>query len=139
MKKAFLLLMLVSPLISIAQVDDMYFVPKKEKNVLVVKSAEEIYMEDVDSVGYADGFVDEYVDEAEAGYFTNDLYGVMDDYTYSTRIVRFQSPRRLLSSSLYWDLRYDCGINDWFVCDDGHTLYIYPRRCAQRASSPHVP
>ena len=50
MKKVFLLLMLVSPLLSIAQVDDMYFVPKKEKKVLVVKSAEEIYMEDVDSV-----------------------------------------------------------------------------------------
>ena len=123
MKKVFLFLMLVSPLLSVAQVDDMYFVPKKEKKVLAVKSAEEIFMVDeVDSLEYTD----EYVDEAETAYFTNDLFDVMDDYTYSTRIVRFQSPHRLLSSNLYWDLRYDCGINDWFVYDNGYAVYIYP-------------
>ena len=123
MKKVFLFLVLLSPLLSVAQVDDMYFVPKKEKKVLAVKSAEEIYMvDDVDSLEY----VDEYADEAGNAYFTNDLFDVMDDYTYSTRIVRFQSPRRLLSSNLYWDLRYDCGINDWLVYDDGYTVYVYP-------------
>ena len=134
MKKVFLLLMLVSPLLSMAQVNDMYFVPKKEKKVIAVKSAEEIYMvDDVDSLEY----VDEYVDEAGNAYFTNDLFDVMDDYTYSTRIVRFQSPRRLLSSNLYWDLRYDCGINDWFVYDDGYALYIYPTANNYLYGYPH--
>ena len=127
MKKLVLFLLLTSPLLAFAQVDDMYFVPKKEKKVLVVKSAEEIYMVDeVDSIGYVDEYADEYVDEAETAYFTNDLYDVVDDYTYSTRIVRFQSPNRLFSTNLYWDLKYSCGINDWLVYDNGYSVYIYP-------------
>ena len=116
MKKLVLFLLLTSPLLALAQVNDMYYVPKKEKKVLVVKSAEEMYLVDDTETVYEDEvYVDEYADEVETAYFTNDLYDVVDDYTYSTRIVRFQSPRRLLSSSLYWDLRYDCGINDWLV------------------------
>ncbi len=126
MKKFAFILLLISPVLSWAQTDDMYFVPKKEKKVLVVKSAEEVYfaedcntvVEDVDTT--AD------ITYVENAYFTNDLYGVVDDYAYSNRIIRFQSPRRLFSSSLYWDLMYDCGINDWFVYDTGYALYIYP-------------
>ena len=65
MKKLVLFLLLTSPLLAWAQVDDMYYVPKKEKKVLVVKSAEEIYMVDeVDSIGYVDEYADEYVDES---------------------------------------------------------------------------
>ena len=127
MKKLVLFLLLASPLLALAQVNDMYFVPKKEKKVLVVKSAEEIYLvDDVENVDNGGEYTDEYVDEAETAYFTNDLYDVMDDYTYSTRIVRFQSPSRLLSTNLYWDLKYSCGINDWLVYDNGYTVYIYP-------------
>ena len=50
MKKLVLFLLLTSPLLSWAQVDDMYFVPKKEKKVLVVKSAEEVYFADDDNL-----------------------------------------------------------------------------------------
>ena len=46
MKKLVLFLLLTSPLFALAQVNDMYYVPKKEKKVLVVKSAEEIYFAD---------------------------------------------------------------------------------------------
>ena len=123
MKKFVLLLMLFSPLFAWAQADDMYFVPKKEKKVLVVKSAEELYL--ADEVGTVNEEVDSMAGVGHS-YFTNDLYDVVDDYTYSNRIIRFQSPRRLFSSTLYWDLKYDCGINDWFVYDDGYAVYIYP-------------
>ena len=108
----------------------MYFVPKKEKKVLLVKSAEEVYMADDDNLvvedEYNDDYVDEYIDDTESSYFTNDLYDVMDDYTYSSRIVRFHSPHRLLSNTLYWDLKYNCGIYDWLVYDDGYSVYVYP-------------
>ena len=120
MKKFALLLMLVYPFITWAQVDDVYFVPKKEKKVVVVKSAEEVYF-----VGDDDMLVEEvYETDGEGVYYTNDLYDVVDDYTYSNRIIRFGSPRRLLSSNLYWNLRYDYGINDWLIYDDGYTINI---------------
>ena len=119
--------MLVYPVLTWAQVDDVYFVPKKEKKVLVVKSAEEVYFADADEVFVEDVYeTDYYDDDAVGAYYTNDLYDVIDDYTYSNRIIRFRSPRRLLSSNLFWDLRYDYGINDWFVYDDGYTISIYP-------------
>ena len=130
MKKLVLFLLLTSPLLAWAQVDDMYYVPKKEKKVLVVKSAEEIYFADDNNLvvdgGYYDDYTDEYADEVETVYYTNDLYDLVDDYTYSNRIVRFRSPSRLLSSTIYWDLKYNCGINDWFVYDDGFSVYVYP-------------
>ena len=117
MKKFALLLMLVYPVLTWAQSDDVYFVPKKEKKVLVVKSAEEVYFVDDDDVLVEEEVYDDNVDV----YYTNDLYDVVDDYTYSNRIIRFRSPRRSLSSNLFWDLRYDYGINDWLVYDDGYT------------------
>ena len=39
MKKLFLLLVLAYPLISVAQHDDIYFVPKKEKKTVVESKA----------------------------------------------------------------------------------------------------
>lgn len=129
MKKFILFLLLASPLLAWAQADDVYYVPKKENKQQAVKTASDFYLaeddvwvEDEDDLYESD----EYVDEVETAYFTNDLYEVMDDYTYSSRIVRFQSPRRMLSNSLYWDLKYNCGINDWLVYDDGYAVYVYP-------------
>ena len=99
MKKFALLLMLVYPVLTWAQADDVYFVPKKEKKVLVVKSAEEVYFVDDNDVLVEDVYEADLVDT----YYTNDLYDVVDDYTYSNRIIRFRSPRRSLSSNLFWD------------------------------------
>ncbi|MDO5461500.1 MAG: hypothetical protein Q4F44_07640 [Bacteroidales bacterium] len=47
MKKIAFLLMLLFPLANIAQ-DDIYYVPKKAKKVLVVKSSDESYFVDAD-------------------------------------------------------------------------------------------
>ena len=126
MKKLVLFLLLSTPLLALAQVDDMYFVPKKEKKAVVVKSVEEVYLADDDNVVLEDADEMDYVEDVQESYYTNDLYDVVDDYTYSNRIIRFQSPRRLLTSNIYWDLKYDCGINDWFVYDNGYTVYVYP-------------
>lgn len=114
MKKIVFILMLVFPFVAPAQFDDIYFVPKKEKKTVL--ETETVYVDDTE----------EYVDEEE--YYTDGEYEYYDeeDYPYSTRIVRFRSPGRLVGSNLYWDLRYNCGINDWIVYDDGYTLDIYP-------------
>ena len=131
------LALLVSPFTLQAQVDDIYFVPKKEKEkVLVVKSVTEEYYVDEDA-SYRD--VDEY-NRRSAGY-TNDpeLYieencsdddyyyaDEYNDYDYSTRIIRFRNPQRAVGSAIYWDLNYGCGINDWLVVDNGYSIDIYP-------------
>lgn len=122
MKKMVLLFMLVCPLFSLAQYNDIYFVPKKEKKVIVAASASDNMFVDIDD---ARNYVDvdsEVVDYVDDAYEYNDN----DDYRYSTRIVRFRSPDRLVASSLYWDLRYNCGLNDWLIYDDGYTIDIYP-------------
>ena len=121
MKKFFLFLLLVAPLAAWSQTDDLYFVPKKQKAQLVVKGAEEVYF-----VGDNDYVGDSAVDVVADGYYTNDIYDLTDEYRYSTRIVRFQSPRRLYGSSLFWDLHYGSGFNDWYVYDDGYTINIVP-------------
>ena len=129
MKKFVLFLLLASPLLVWAQADDMYYVPKKETKVNTAKSANDFYFAEDENPVDEDCYsyeTDGYAGETEFAYYTNDLYEVMDDYTYSNRIIRFQSPRRLLSSSLYWDLKYNCGINDWLVYDDGYSVYVYP-------------
>ena len=133
-------LVLVSPLVATAQVDDVYFVPTKEseEKVLVVKSTAEKYnidntsassMRNVDEYNrrssvYTDA-PDEYVDENYSDeYYYDD--GSYDDYSYSTRIIRFRNPRRAVYSSIYWDLMYGCGINDWLIYDNGYSIDIYP-------------
>ena len=116
MKKLFLLLVFVYPMLLFAQHDDIYFVPKKEKKVVVsvTKTENLVSLEDED---------DCYDDET---YYTDDYGYENDDFRYSTRIVRFRNPRSAVSSRLYWDLTYNCGINDWLVYDDGYYLDIYP-------------
>lgn len=133
-------LVLVSPLVATAQVDDVYFVPTKEseEKVLVVKSPAEKYnidntsassMRNVDeynrrSTAYTNA-PDEYIDEnyTDEYVYEDDSY---DDYSYSTRIIRFRNPRRAVYSSIYWDLMYGCGINDWLIYDNGYSIDIYP-------------
>ena len=129
MKRYMLLLAVLLPVISVAQVNDIYFVPTKEKKVVVVKNSDVNTFADIDD-SYATG-EPEYVDtaevETETVYYTNDLYDFYyGDYGYTSRIVRFRSPGRLMGSSLYWDLRYGSGINDWLVYDNGYTIDIYP-------------
>ena len=48
MKRLMLLLMLSAPLASMAQVDDVYFVPKKEKSSFAAKSSDESFFVDVE-------------------------------------------------------------------------------------------
>lgn len=133
-------LVLVSPLVAMAQVDDVYFVPTKEneEKVLVVKSTAEKYnidntsassMRNVDeynrrSTAYTNA-PDEYIDEnyTDEYVYEDDSY---DDYSYSTRIIRFRNPRRAVYSSIYWDPMYGCGINDWLIYDNGYSIDIYP-------------
>ena len=115
MKKFILLLLLASPLMSFAQHDDIYFVPTREKKVVasVTETENLVLIEDED----------EWCDEE--AYYTDD-YGYDDeDYRYSTRIVRFRN-NGYIGSPLYWELTYNCGINDWIVYDDGYYLDIYP-------------
>ena len=119
MKKIAFLLMLLFPLANIAQ-DDIYYVPKKAKKVLVVKSSDESYFVD------ADEEVDEVYEEVDEGYYIDNPDYLYDDYSYSKRIIRFRSPKRLVASSIYWDLMYDCGVRDWYVYDNGYSIDIYP-------------
>ena len=134
-----LMLMAVCPDALFAQVDDIYFVPtKKQEKDLVVKSTEEKYkiqsdkakgiaQRDVDEYNRRIGYTNDpesYVDE----YYGDEEYAATEyeDYEYSTRIVRFRSPRSAFGSVLYWDLAYGCGINDWLVYDNGYSIDIYP-------------
>ena len=121
MRKLFLLLVLAYPLISVAQHDDIYFVPKKEKKTVVESKARDnsfVGLDDVEQSVYED--VDEIYTTSESFDYSD------DDFRYSTRIVRFRSPHTLVGSTLYWDLTYNSGINDWMVYDDGYYLDIYP-------------
>ena len=121
MKNYLLLLVLACPLMSLAQHDDIYFVPKKEKKVIVASSAKD---NSFVGLGDTEQTVDYDVDEI---YNTDESYEYADeDFRYSTRIVRFRSPHTLIGSSIYWDLTYNSGINDWMVYDDGYYLDIYP-------------
>ena len=130
-----LLSLLAFPFAAEAQVDDVYFVPKKEKEkVLVVKSVTEKYvveddatLRDVDeynrrSVGYTDD-PELYIEENLTEEYAVDDY---EDYDYSTRIIRFRNPNRAIASTIYWDLNYGCGLSDWMVIDNGYSIDIYP-------------
>ena len=135
-----LIVSLASPFAAMAQVDDVYFVPSKksEEKVLVIKSTAEKYNistasasqgRDVDeynrrSTAYTDS-PDEYIDENYTGDYSYEE-GAYDDYSYSTRIIRFRNPRRAMYSPIYWDLMYGCGVSDWLIYDNGYSIDIYP-------------
>lgn len=147
MKRFMLLLMLFAPFALMAQIDDVYFVPKKEKNPVTVKSTEESFfvdaeeyyeevgsetdfmVEDASGSLYADTVMDigNTIVGLDGVSYTNDPKLFYDNnFSYSSRIVRFRAPGRLFGDNLYWDLVYGCGINDWLVYDNGYTLDIYP-------------
>ena len=135
-----LLVSLASPFAAMAQVDDVYFVPSKnsEEKVLVIKSTAEKYNistasasqgRDVDEynrrfTAYTDS-PDEYIDENYTGDYSYEE-GAYEDYSYSTRIIRFRNPRRAMYSPIYWDLMYGCGVSDWLIYDNGYSIDIYP-------------
>lgn len=146
MKHFILSLMLMFAVGTAAQVDDMYFVPKKsEKNKIEEKSntrmlttqerisddSRNIFDEDeYNRRGYLSSQnneeAEEYVyDDDEA--FNSPAGTVEEDFSYSSRILRFHSPRAVMvSSPWYWDIVYTSGVDSWLVCDDGIYWDVYP-------------
>ena len=160
----FILMMAVLPLGAMAQVDDLYFVPKKKqakKEVKATTSSNAVKVApatvstpqngtNVVRIGQKSNIVngideDEYNRRSTPTYSTEQEYTEEDsyeysdeqtydetaidgDYTYSSRIVRFHSPRRavLLSSPLYWDVVYSSGLDNWTIYDDGIYWDVYP-------------
>lgn len=121
MKKIAFIALLALPITLIAQVNDMFYVPKKEikqKNVERVLSAnEETEWDYENNTNTRD--VDEYnrrgtatinAENVEMLLQENNVYEYDDemeesDYNYSTRIVRFHNPKTVIvSSPLYWDV-----------------------------------
>ncbi len=137
MKQLFLILVCLLPLNMYAQFDDIYFVPKKsdasakavsESNVASQAILGESYaLRDEDeynrrpsSDAYSYGEVEEYTEADEEVYDE-------EDFRYSTRIIRFHSPRRVVvSSPWYWDVVYSGGFDTWTVYDNGIYVDLYP-------------
>ena len=135
---AFLLMVMLLPTGMIAQVDDLYFVPKKkaQKEIkvtngggvkVVSKSATPTTVNNnvnsIDEDAYnrrnvsvvQDESYEQSVEEEESYEYSDNYSDEVDaDYTYSSRIVRFHSPRRavVLSSPLYWDVVYNSGLDN---------------------------
>lgn len=115
-----LLLLLFVPFVSFAQVNDMFYVPKKDKKQK--DTVKVVYVED-DEWGIADNGNDRDVDEYNrrgksvvsysdtlvTDVYVEDVYDeavydevvYVDNYNYSTRIVRFHNPVRFM-----WDYHY---------------------------------
>lgn len=155
MKQLALLLILVLPLELSAQVDDLYFVPKKSekkdkvrveenRNVKIVQeqTEEDTYtgeLRDEDEYNRR-GHLSSYNEDNEEYYgeesvddeeYTtvdeNEIAVEEEDFTYSSRILRFHSPRMvMLSSPWYWDIVYTSGTDNWIICDDGLYWDVYP-------------
>ena len=157
-------MMAVLPLGAMAQVDDLYFVPKKKqakKEVKATTSSNAVKAApatvstpqngtNVVRIGQKSNIVNgidedeynrrstptysteqEYTEEESYEYSDEQTYdetAIDGDYTYSSRIVRFHSPRRavLLSSPLYWDVVYNSGLDNWTIYDDGIYWDVYP-------------
>ena len=146
------------PLGAMAQVDDLYFVPTKKKekkenkvtvsNKQVIKSDANTTQNgtnvvrlkksttgnlvkemDEDAYNRRPGTRVKYTEEYEEEYDTILIKGdESGEYTYSTRLVRFHSPRHsaILSSPLYWNVVYESGVDNWTIYDDGTYWDIYP-------------
>ena len=127
MKKLLFLFAALIPVSFMAQVNDMFYVPKKSvktKSVADVVSASQ----DADEWGIADNGNGRDVDEynrrgsysASGGVKASEVESILsasqakeqeysdyvvDDYSYSTRIVRFHNPTTVVvSSPWYWDI-----------------------------------
>lgn len=115
MRKLLLLLVLAYPLVSFAQRNDIYFVPKKDSKVIIVET-------DADKVVLL-----ENEEPYSENVYTDDAYVYdEDDYRYSTRILRFRNSYSYVGSPLYWDLMYNCTYNGWSMYDNGYYIDIYP-------------
>lgn len=139
-----LFLLLFAPLFSFAQVNDMFYVPKKEVKMNDVEK----YLSGEDDWGVADNGNDRDVDEYnrrvkvvprnsgtvvedvyvdDADIYTDNVYNetiYVDDYDYSTRIVRFHSPTRVIvRGPWYWDRYYSPYYYDSFW--DTHWDYMW--------------
>lgn len=145
MKQILTLVMLLAVSIGVqAQVDDMYFVPKKKKVQKVEESSSYEFETTQQRVSLpAERDADEYNRRPGAGNsgyndedteYDNEEYNEsvaedVDDteFCYSSRIVRFHSPHRVIvSSPWYWDVVYTSGIDNWVICDDGIYWELYP-------------
>lgn len=146
MRQFLIFLMLLLPLGLTAQVDDMYFVPKKKKtqevetrdntNVLITTQERigttRLTERDEDEYNRrpsAAATESEYYDEEGVEYSEDDYQESGDDveYFYSSRIVRFHSPHRVIvSSPWYWDVVYTSDIDNWVLYDDGIYWEFYP-------------
>ncbi len=151
-----LITMAVVPLLGHAQVDDMYFIPKKEtKDVqrqhtvpaqTQVRESAETYTlpdtytpangntRDVDEYNRRHRFGETQPEDTvdttveEEGEWVNGFQGSDADYAYTKRILRFYTPSVGIpvSSPLYWDLCYGPNSIYWNVYDDGIYAYAFP-------------
>lgn len=138
MKRFLMLFMLLLPLGLMAQVDDMYFVPKKKKSQKVEEKEVQEFAVAQERVVLSlpkERDEDEYnrrpgTSVPEAEYYTDEADEYNDaetqkaeedvEYIYSSRIVRFHNPRRVIvSSPWYWDVVYTSGVDNWVLYDDG--------------------
>lgn len=152
MKHFVLSLMLMFAVGATAQVDDMYFVPNKsEKKNKSVRNSEKPQMvttqeyllgdetwngideDEYNRRGHLTSVTSEDVENEETIYeeVEDTLYlseeTVDEDFSYSSRILRFHSPRVvMLSSPWYWDIVYTSGVDSWLICDDGIYWDVYP-------------
>ena len=133
-----LVMMLVVAIGAQAQVDDMYFVPKKKKAKTVEEDASYSFETTQERVTLPERDTDEYNRRrsvADTSYDNDEEYSgeeytedVEDtEYRYSSRIVRFHNPHRVIvSSPWYWDVVYTSGVDNWVVYDDGIYWEVYP-------------
>lgn len=151
-----LITMAVVPLFGHAQVDDMYFVPKKETKAVQrqhtvpaqtqVRESAETYTlpdtytpangntRDVDEYNRRHRFGEPLPEDTvgttveEEGEWVNGFQGSDADYAYTKRILRFYTPSVGIpvSSPLYWDLCYGPNSIYWNVYDDGIYAYAFP-------------
>ena len=148
----FSLVVAVIPFFSFAQIDDMYFVPQKEtkeqkeqqtrsqpsmhaisESVATTASNEHVQnnARDVDEYNRRYRWENDSTaaNEEETANEENaradSIQGLEEDYQYTKRILRFNTPTIgvAVSSPLYWDLRYGPNSIYWDVYDDGFYAY----------------
>lgn len=127
MKNLIITLLLLIPVLSKAQDDDLYFIPEKPVTRTVDKAKTNSENHEIIDYHSSSRNEDEYNrmysfsgDDQNAGSadtvnVEEDNFEDKDDYEYSRRILRFRSPRigMIVSSPLYWDMVYTYGAYDY--------------------------
>lgn len=133
-----LVMMLVVAIGAQAQVDDMYFVPKKKKVKTVEEDSSYSFETTQERFTTPERDADEYNRRRSVSNspnnndeeYSDEEYTSDDEdteYRYSSRIVRFHNPHRVIvSSPWYWDVVYTSGVDNWVVYDDGIYWEVYP-------------